>query len=102
MIQLWLGSVLASVVGKRRKEVPLSRVKRILATGFASAAMLAMIAAPAMAHIHVTIPADCAATTKAANNAQGVGNNPVQVAPFGALEGTPAPDTSPAPDDCPR
>jgi hypothetical protein len=85
------------LLGKRvGKEVPLSRAKRVLAAVFVSAAMLAAMVTPALAHIHFTIPADeCAPPEQAANNAQGIGNNPAQDPPVGNVEN--APTECPAP-----
>ncbi len=74
----------------------MSRVKRVVAAVFVSAAMLMVMVSPAMAHIHVTIPADeCAPAEQAANNAQGIGNNPAQDPPVGNV--TQAPTECPAP-----
>jgi hypothetical protein len=50
-----LGSVY-TIVGKRRKEVPLSRVKRVLAAVLVSVLILAMMAAPAFAFHHLFLP----------------------------------------------
>jgi hypothetical protein len=78
----------------------LSRVKRGLAAVFVSAAMLVMMAAPAMAHIHVTIPADeCAVSDQAANNQTArsaiLEHNDAQSLPVGNV--TNAPTSCPAP-----
>jgi hypothetical protein len=74
----------------------LSRLRKVLAAAFVSAAMLAAMVTPAVAHIHFTIPADeCAPADQAANNAQGIGNNPAQDPPVGNV--TQAPTECPAP-----
>jgi hypothetical protein len=75
-------------------------LRKLLLTLIAAGLMLVMMAAPALAHIHVTIPAgDCATSDQAANNQTAKNailfKNPEKDPPLGPA------GTSPAPDDCP-
>jgi hypothetical protein len=70
----------------------LSRVKRVLAALFVSALMMVMMAAPAFAFIHVTVPAgECAASDQAGENptagAAILFKNPAQDPPVGNAQG---------------
>ena len=78
MIQLQLASV-HTIVGKRQKEAPLSRVKRALAVAFVSASMLVMMAAPAFAFHHVFIPGGPCGQSA---NSGGVVGDPQRTAPL--------------------
>ena len=82
----------------------MSRVKRVLAALLVSALMVVMMATPAFAFIHVTIPAgDCAASDQAGENftagsalaTKGAVAQGAQTFPIGNV--TKAPTTCPAP-----
>ena len=72
----------------------MSRVKRVLAAVLVSALMLVMIATPAVAFIHVTIPAGDGAARSALTTKGAVAQG-AQDLPIGNV--TKAPTTCPAP-----
>jgi hypothetical protein len=70
----------------------LSRLKKTLAAVVTASVMMVMMASPAFAFIHVTVPAgECAASAQAGNNSTAgtaiVENNPAQDPPVGNAQG---------------